>query len=52
MDTTFARSGNIRLETAAETQAFAEELGSHLEAGDVIILDGPSAQVKPPSPKG
>lgn len=41
MDTTFARSGNIRLETTAETQAFAEELGRHLEAGDVIILDGP-----------
>ncbi|CAM3862893.1 tRNA (adenosine(37)-N6)-threonylcarbamoyltransferase complex ATPase subunit type 1 TsaE [Corynebacterium belfantii] len=41
MDTTFARSGNIRLETTAETQTFAEELGRHLEAGDVIILDGP-----------
>lgn len=41
MDTTFARSGNIRLETAADTQVFAEDLGSHLEAGDVIILDGP-----------
>ncbi|MCS4489574.1 tRNA (adenosine(37)-N6)-threonylcarbamoyltransferase complex ATPase subunit type 1 TsaE [Corynebacterium sp. ES2794-CONJ1] len=38
---TFPQSGNIRLETAADTQEFAAQLGAAAEAGDVIILDGP-----------
>lgn len=37
----FAVSGARRLETAADTQAFGEEIGRALEAGDVVILDGP-----------
>lgn len=34
-------AGERRLETAADTQAFGEELGRALRAGDVVILDGP-----------
>lgn len=30
-----------RLETAADTQALGEEIGQTLNAGDVVILDGP-----------
>lgn len=37
----FDASGARRLETAADTQAFGEEVGHALEAGDVVILDGP-----------
>lgn len=37
----FPASGTRELSTAAETQAFGEELGRALEAGDVVILDGP-----------
>ena len=37
----FDASGARRLETAADTQAFGEEIGRALEAGDVVILDGP-----------
>jgi tRNA threonylcarbamoyladenosine biosynthesis protein TsaE len=37
----FDASGARRLETAADTQAFGEEVGRALEAGDVVILDGP-----------
>lgn len=37
----FDASGARRLETAADTQAFGEEVGHVLEAGDVVILDGP-----------
>lgn len=37
----FPASGTRRLDTAAQTQAFGEELGRALEAGDVVILDGP-----------
>ncbi|MCX7538150.1 tRNA (adenosine(37)-N6)-threonylcarbamoyltransferase complex ATPase subunit type 1 TsaE [Corynebacterium sp. P5875] len=41
MKSTFPTSGTTRLETAADTRAFAAELGAALEAGDVVILDGP-----------
>lgn len=37
----FSVAGERRLETAADTQAFGEELGRTLRAGDVVILDGP-----------
>lgn len=37
----FPASGTRRFESAADTQAFGEELGRQLEAGDVVILDGP-----------
>lgn len=37
----FSDSGTCRLEHAADTQAFGEELGRALTAGDVVILDGP-----------
>ncbi|MBP3088662.1 tRNA (adenosine(37)-N6)-threonylcarbamoyltransferase complex ATPase subunit type 1 TsaE [Corynebacterium sp. sy017] len=37
----FPLSGRRRLETVSDTQDFAEELGKHLEAGDVVILSGP-----------
>ena len=33
--------GEIRAETAEDTRAFGERLGALLEAGDVVILDGP-----------
>lgn len=41
MKPTFPASGTRELGTATETQAFGEELGRALEAGDVVILDGP-----------
>lgn len=37
----FPREGTIELATAADTQAFSEDLGRTLHAGDVVILDGP-----------
>ncbi|WP_080793519.1 tRNA (adenosine(37)-N6)-threonylcarbamoyltransferase complex ATPase subunit type 1 TsaE [Corynebacterium pacaense] len=37
----FPDSGERRLETAEETRTFGEQLGRALEAGDVVILDGP-----------
>lgn len=37
----FPRSGTRRFDTAPDTQAFGTELGAILEAGDVLILDGP-----------
>lgn len=37
----FPTQGSKRLETAADTQKLGEELGAVLEAGDVVILDGP-----------
>lgn len=37
----FPTSGTRRFEEAADTQAFGEEVGRALEAGDVVILDGP-----------
>lgn len=37
----FPREGTIELAMAADTQAFAEDLGRTLHAGDVVILDGP-----------
>ena len=41
MRDTFPTSGSRRLETPEETQGLAAELGAALEAGDVVILDGP-----------
>ncbi|QGU03797.1 tRNA (adenosine(37)-N6)-threonylcarbamoyltransferase complex ATPase subunit type 1 TsaE [Corynebacterium comes] len=41
MRSSFPRAGSRELGTAEETQAFGEELGHALEAGDVVILDGP-----------
>lgn len=41
MKQNFPRSGSRRLEHAVDTQALGEELGAALEAGDVVILDGP-----------
>lgn len=41
MRSSFPSSGSRELATAEQTQAFGEELGRALEAGDVIILDGP-----------
>ncbi len=41
MKSTFPTTGSRRFETAADTQAFGEQLGAALEAGDVVILDGP-----------
>lgn len=35
------RSGERRCDTAEESQSFGELLGGALEAGDVVILDGP-----------
>lgn len=37
----FPRQGKRELADAAATQAFGEELGAALEAGDLVILDGP-----------
>ena len=37
----FPASGTRRLDTAGQTQDFGAELGRALEAGDVVILDGP-----------
>ncbi len=37
----FPESGSVRLETAEDTQGFGRTLGEALEAGDVVILDGP-----------
>ena len=37
----FPARGERRFETAADTQAFGLQLGCALEAGDVVILDGP-----------
>lgn len=41
MKSIFPTTGTRRFETAADTQAFGAELGAALEAGDVVILDGP-----------
>ncbi|MCS4535640.1 tRNA (adenosine(37)-N6)-threonylcarbamoyltransferase complex ATPase subunit type 1 TsaE [Corynebacterium sp. HS2168-gen11] len=41
MQSSFPATGSLRLETAADTQTFAASLGAALEAGDVVILDGP-----------
>lgn len=41
MRDTFPTTGTRRLETPEETQELAAELGLALEAGDVVILDGP-----------
>lgn len=37
----FPASGTKRCEDADDTRAFGEELGRALQAGDVVILDGP-----------
>lgn len=41
MKGSFPTSGQRRLELAHDTQALGEEIGAALEAGDVVILDGP-----------
>ena len=41
MRSSFPESGSRDLSTVEETHAFGEELGAALEAGDVVILDGP-----------
>lgn len=41
MKSYFPASGSRRLETAEDTRQFGRELGESLEAGDVVILDGP-----------
>ena len=41
MRSSFPESGSRDLSTVEETYAFGEELGAALEAGDVVILDGP-----------
>lgn len=41
MKSTFPSTGTRRLEDAEETRAFGAELGAALEAGDLVILDGP-----------
>ncbi|MEJ5927933.1 tRNA (adenosine(37)-N6)-threonylcarbamoyltransferase complex ATPase subunit type 1 TsaE [Corynebacterium sp. H128] len=41
MKSSFPASGEERFETPEQTQAWGEQLGAALEAGDVVILDGP-----------
>ncbi|QMV86082.1 tRNA (adenosine(37)-N6)-threonylcarbamoyltransferase complex ATPase subunit type 1 TsaE [Corynebacterium hindlerae] len=41
MKASFPTEGSARFDTAADTQAWGVELGQALEAGDVVILDGP-----------
>jgi len=38
---TFPPEGTRELATAEDTRAFAEDMGRSLQAGDVVILDGP-----------
>ena len=37
----FTEKGAVECDTAEDTKAFGERLGAALEAGDVVILDGP-----------
>lgn len=37
----FVNAGSVECDTAEDTRAFGERLGAALEAGDVVILDGP-----------
>ncbi|KQB84246.1 tRNA (adenosine(37)-N6)-threonylcarbamoyltransferase complex ATPase subunit type 1 TsaE [Corynebacterium oculi] len=41
MKEAFPDRGSRRCEDAAETQRLGEQLGAALEAGDVVVLDGP-----------
>lgn len=41
MKDSFPVKGKRRLELAEDTQTLGEQLGAALEAGDVVILDGP-----------
>ena len=41
MISSFPAQGRKELITAADTRRFGQELGAALEAGDVVILDGP-----------
>lgn len=41
MKPNFPLSGSKRFETPEQTQSWGEQLGAALEAGDVVILDGP-----------
>lgn len=41
MKADFPRSGQQRFELPEDTQAWGQQLGAALEAGDVVILDGP-----------
>lgn len=37
----FTRPGRVQLVTAEDTRTFGQRLGAALDAGDVVILDGP-----------
>ena len=41
MKTTFPAQGERLCESAADSQTLGEELGQALEAGDLVVLDGP-----------
>lgn len=41
MKTTFPAQGERLCESAQDTQTLGEELGQALEAGDLVVLDGP-----------
>jgi len=41
MKTTFPAQGERLCDDAADTQTLGEELGQALEAGDLVVLDGP-----------
>lgn len=41
MRDTFPREGTLEAPTVDDTQALGERLGRALEAGDVVVLDGP-----------
>ncbi|KQB87433.1 tRNA (adenosine(37)-N6)-threonylcarbamoyltransferase complex ATPase subunit type 1 TsaE [Corynebacterium lowii] len=41
MRESFPAQGSLRCEQAEDTQALGEQLGAALEAGDVVLLDGP-----------
>ena len=41
MKSTFPAQGERLCDDAADTQALGEELGQALEAGDLVVLDGP-----------